>query len=273
MAQAYDPPAKLVFFPDAGGIAAYVALHLGCLGVFFTGNLRLGLTVGAVTFLLRMFLLSAAYHRYFAHRAFQTSRFVQAVLAGLGALTMQRGPLWWASTHRTHHQHADTEHDLHSPRYHGFFYAYSGWFLNTRNARTDWDKVRDLAVFPELRLLDTWPGYSAPVALYALLLYYFLGWTGLVWGWFVSTALLLHVTHWIQSFSHSWGGYRRFDTRDSSRNHWLLGVVSLGEWHNNHHHRPASARQGAVWWEPDLTYVVLRLLESLGIIWNLKRQL
>jgi len=258
------------FKPNLPGTAAYVAIHLGCVGIFFTGKVLLGLAILLFTFFFRMFFLSAVYHRYFAHRAYQTSRTVQFLMALFGTLTMQRGPLWWAATHRTHHQHADEPDDLHSPRYHGFFYAHSGWFLNETNRRTDLSKVGDFADYPELHALDNWKGYLAPVMAYGLILYLWFGWVGFFWGFCLSTVCLLHITHWIQSFSHSVGGYRRFVTHDDSRNHWLIGLISLGEFHNNHHTCPRAARQGCVWWEIDISYFVLQLIAKTGLIWNLQ---
>jgi stearoyl-CoA desaturase (delta-9 desaturase) len=93
---------------------------------------------------------------------------------------------------------------------------------------------------------------------------------GLLWGVFIPTVIIWEITHWVQSFSHCWGGYRRWDSKDQSRNHWLLGVLSLGEYHNNHHMYPSSAKQGHVWWEVDVGYWSLRLLSAVGLIWDLK---
>lgn len=252
------------------GAVSYAALHAGCLAVFVVPDPALGAGVCAGTYFARMFLLSAAYHRYFAHRSYRTSRPVQFVLGLLGLLTLQNGPLWWAATHRTHHRHADTPDDLHSPRYHGFFYAHSLWFLDRRNRATDLAAVPDLARYPELRWLDNRAVAIAAAVAYAAGLYAVFGWTGVVWGFCVSTVLLLHTTHWIQSVSHSAGGYRRFDTPDQSRNHWLIGVVSLGEWHNNHHHAPGAARQGCAWWEPDASWAVLWVLSRFRVVWGLR---
>lgn len=249
---------------------SYLAIHLGCLGVFWSGEVWLGMTICVVTFFVRMFALAAVYHRYFSHRAYETSRTMQFLLALVGTLTMQRGPLWWAAIHRRHHQYSDSPHDIHSPHYQGFIYSYSGWFLNKRNKSTNFSIVYDFAKYPELRILDDWRGYSIPVALYGLVLYLCFGWTGFFWGFCVSTVCLLHMTHWIQSISHCWGGYRRFSTQDQSRNHWFIGLISLGEYHNNHHYCSFSARQGFTWWEVDITYYLLRFMEVIGLIWNLR---
>ncbi|MBP3957868.1 acyl-CoA desaturase [Gemmata sp. G18] len=240
------------------------------MAIFFLPDPETGVVVCAATYFVRMFLLSAAYHRYFAHRSYNTSRPVQFLLGLFGLLTMQNGPLWWAATHRNHHRHADTPDDLHSPRYHGFLYAHSLWFLDRKNRATDLSAVPDLAKYPELRWLNSRVSTNLAVAAYAAGLYALFGWTGFVWGFCVSTVLLLHTTHWIQSISHSAGGYRRFATPDESRNHWVLGVVSLGEWHNNHHHSPGSARQGWAWWEPDVTWAVLRVLSWFRLVWDVR---
>jgi stearoyl-CoA desaturase (delta-9 desaturase) len=258
------------FKPDLVVTFWYVALHVGCVGVFWAGEFRLGLTVLISTFFFRMFVLSAGYHRYFAHRAYRTSRFMQFGLALLGTLTMQRGPLWWAATHRAHHLHADDPKDLHSPHHQGFLYSHSGWFMDSKNQETDLSVVPDLAKFPELRFLDDPRISQIPILLYGLLLFVFFGWSGFVWGFFVSTVCLLHTTHWIQSMSHSYGGYRRFNNKDHSRNHLLLGLFSLGEYHNNHHFCASSARQGYVWWEIDISYFILRILHLLGIVWDIR---
>jgi stearoyl-CoA desaturase (delta-9 desaturase) len=216
-----------------------------------------------------MFGLGVGYHRYFAHRAFRTSRPVQFVLALLGCLSVQRGPLWWAWTHREHHRKADTPDDIHSPRYQGFLYAHAGWFINDKYFVTDMDAVKDFAKYPELRFLDRYYALLYGVMMVGFLALF--GAQGFVWGFCLSTVLLWHVTHWIQSFSHSIGGYRRYDGDDSSRNHVLIGLISLGEWHNNHHYSPSSARQGHVWWEIDIGYYTLVLMSWLGLVWNLKQ--
>jgi stearoyl-CoA desaturase (delta-9 desaturase) len=156
-----------------------------------------------------------------------------------------------------------------------------GWFLTRRNFATNPAAIPDLLRFPELRLLDRFdilvPVFLA-VALFALgswlgRSYPQLGTSGpqlLVWGFFLSTIVLFHVTVTINSLAHRWGR-RRFATNDDSRNNWLLALLTFGEgWHNNHHHFPGSARQGFKWWELDLTYYALRVMAWLGLVWDLK---
>jgi stearoyl-CoA desaturase (delta-9 desaturase) len=262
-------------------VLPFIGMHVACLGVFVVGVSWFALATAALLYALRMFAITGFYHRYFSHKAFKTSRAVQFAFALLGATSVQRGPLWWAAHHRNHHRHADTEHDLHSPVTRGFFWSHVGWFLTRRGFRTDHAVIRDLERYPELRWLDRYD-IALPVLLAAGL--YALGaWLEvaqpqfgtngaqlLVWGFFVSTIVLFHVTVTINSLAHCWGR-RRFDTADNSRNNWLLALLTFGEgWHNNHHHFPGAARQGFAWWEFDLTFYGLRALAACGLVWDLK---
>jgi stearoyl-CoA desaturase (delta-9 desaturase) len=262
-------------------VVPFIGLHLACLGVFCVGVSGIALAVAAALYALRMFALTGFYHRYFSHKAFKTTRALQFLFALLGAMCAQRGPLWWAAHHRNHHRHADTAADLHSPLHRGFLWSHMGWFLTPRGFRTDWQAVPDWQRYPELRWLDRFD-VVAPTAL-AVALFALGRWLEsahpefgtsgaqmLVWGFFVSTVVLFHATVTINSIAHRFGS-RRFDTRDNSRNHWLLALLTFGEgWHNNHHHFPGSARQGFRWWEIDLTYYGLRALAACGLVWDLK---
>lgn len=253
--------------------ALYVALHLGAVAAPFVELDRRVLAVFAVSYLVRVFGLGAGYHRYFAHRAFRAGRVVQFALGLLGVTALQRGPLWWAETHRAHHRHADTADDIHSPRHHGFGYAHWGWFFAERHRPTHLAGVRDLACFPELVWLNSTPACALVAVVLAAGLWLGFGFGGFLWGFCASTVLLWHVVHSIQSFAHSLGGYRNFATADASRNHWLIALISLGEWHNNHHHRAASARQGFRAWELDITWWILRGMAALGLVRDVRDRL
>jgi stearoyl-CoA desaturase (delta-9 desaturase) len=218
---------------------------------------------------LRMWAVTAGYHRYFAHRAYKTSRFFQLVLAVLGATTMQNGPIWWASVHRRHHKHSDTPEDPHSPVLHGFWHAHLGWNFDLDRAPQDErSNVADLMRYPELRFVD---GHDwLFVIAYAFGCLAIGGLPGVVWGFVVSTVATFHATLLINSLGHLWGS-RRYATRDQSRNNGLLALLTFGEgWHNNHHHCMSSARQGFFWWEVDFTYYVLRVLAWLGVVSGLR---
>jgi stearoyl-CoA desaturase (delta-9 desaturase) len=261
--------------------APFIAVHLACVAVFWVGVSRLALEIAGALYVLRMFAITGFYHRYFAHRSFRTSRAVQFTFACIGASSVQRGPLWWAAHHRTHHINADTAADPHSPQVHGFWWSHMGWFLTSNGFRTDWKRIPDLAGYAELRWLDRFD-ILVPVAL-AIGLFVsgtsirhmapHSGVTGgqlLVWGFFVSTVVLFHATVTVNSLAHRFGT-RRFETRDDSRNNLWLALLTFGEgWHNNHHFCPGSVRQGFRWWEVDLTYHGLRLLEGLGLVYALK---
>jgi stearoyl-CoA desaturase (delta-9 desaturase) len=249
-------------------VLPFVLVHAGCIGVLWTGASPAAVAVAAGLFGLRMFAITAFYHRYFSHRAFRTSRAAQFAFALLGAAAVQRGPLWWAAHHRHHHARADRPDDSHSPGQHGFLWSHVGWFLARGNFATRAALVPDLARYPELRWLDRYDAV-VPAAL-ALALFAAGGWQWLVWGFCISTVALWHATFAINSLAHRFGS-RRYATRDESRNNAWLALLTLGEgWHNNHHRYPAAARQGFYWWEVDLSWYALRLLAALGVVWDLR---
>src|SRR5580658_457766 len=132
----------------------FIGVHLACVAVIWVGTSALAVEIAVALYAIRMFAITGFYHRYFSHRAFRASRAVQFVFAAIGASSVQRGPLWWAAHHRNHHRHAEGELDPHSPVRRGFLWSHVGWFLTPRGFRTDWRMIRDLARFPELRLLD-----------------------------------------------------------------------------------------------------------------------
>lgn len=213
---------------------------------------------------MRMFGVTAGFHRYFAHRTYKTSRAFQFVLAVLGMTAAQQGPLWWAAHHRRHHKFSDQPEDVHSPRQRGFYWAHIGWILSSRHVSLDKDRIKDFMRYPELRWLDR-HDLLFVIGL-GFLTFALGGTTGLIWGMFVPTVLCWHVTFCINSLAHVWGT-RRYRTRDDSRNNPLLAVVTLGEgWHNNHHHYQRSARQGFYWWEVDLAYYGLKALEAVRLV-------
>ncbi len=261
-------------------VIPFILMHVACLLVFVVGWSPVVIVVALFSYFIRMFAITAFYHRYFSHKAFRTSRVCQFLFGLLGSTATQRGPIWWASHHRRHHRYSDTESDMHSPRK-GFWWSHMGWFLSTKHFTTREQWVRDLIKFPELRFLDRFD-IVIPV-LYAVALWGLgkwleiafpelgtTGWQMLIWGYFVSTIVLIHCTLFINSLSHVWGN-QRYQTGDDSRNNGFLALITLGEgWHNNHHHYPVSARQGFYWWEIDISYYLLKLMSWCGLIWDLQ---
>ena len=245
-----------------------VAAHLVCLAAVWTGVHVIDLMIAAGLYALRMFGITAGYHRYFSHRSFKTSRAFAFVLAFLAQSSAQRGILWWAGNHRRHHRFSDTGDDVHSPVRRGFWYSHVGWFFTDEHRDTDLAAVPDLAKYPELVWLNRYH-VVAPLSLIALCVAIG-GASGFVWGFAISTTLLWHFTYTINSLAHLWGS-RRYDTPDTSRNNALLALITLGEgWHNNHHYYMASTRQGFRWWEIDVTYYLLRGLQAVGVVWDIR---
>ncbi len=262
-------------------VIPFILLQLSCFFIFIVGFSWIAFTTCISLFAIRMFAITGFYHRYFSHKTFRTSRFVQLLFAMIGATAVQRGPLWWAAHHRGHHMHSDTPEDKHSPQEHGFFWSHMGWFLTKSNFVTNTKFVRELIRFPELRIIDRFD-LLMPFALCIGLFFigYYLnqyepqlntnGFQLLIWGFSVSTVMLYHATFLVNSVAHQWGK-KRYETKDTSRNNFIIAILTFGEgWHNNHHHYPGSARQGFYWWEIDLTYYVLKFLAMIGIIWDIR---
>ena len=117
------------------------------------GLRRAGFLVLALLF-VRMFFVTAGYHRYFSHRSFKTSRVFQFVIAFMAMTSSQKGVLWWAAHHRHHHRHSDQELDLHSPTLFGFFWSHVGWIISDKYNDTRTEYIADFAKYPELRWLN-----------------------------------------------------------------------------------------------------------------------
>jgi stearoyl-CoA desaturase (delta-9 desaturase) len=249
------------------GATPFIAIHVLAFGTIWTGITPAAAICCAALYFIRMFAVTGVYHRYFSHRTYKTSRVFQFVLAFLAQTSAQRGALWWAAHHRHHHRWSDLPEDLHSVKQDGFWYSHVGWIFADGNQKTDYNRIRDFARFPELRFLDKY--YLLPPILMGTVVFFTLGASGLFFGFFASTVLLWHGTFTINSLSHVFGR-RRFATADDSRNNWLLALITLGEgWHNNHHRYCGSTRQGFYWYEYDITYYILKALSSVGLIWKL----
>ncbi|MSO85755.1 MAG: acyl-CoA desaturase [Rhodospirillales bacterium] len=246
----------------------FALAHVICFAAIWTGVQGSDLALAAGLYALRMFAVTAGYHRYFSHRAYKTSRAFQFILAFVAQSSAQRGVLWWAANHRHHHRYSDMDNDVHSPVRSGFWHAHLGWFFTERHTPTDLAAVRDLAKYPELRWLDRNP-YFPPV-LAGFVVWLLAGWSGLVVGFFWSTVAVWHATFSINSLAHVLGR-RRYVTGDQSRNNWWLALLTFGEgWHNNHHHYHSAARQGFRWYEIDVSFYALKALAAMGLVWDLR---
>lgn len=246
----------------------FLAMHAVPLLAVWTGVSWGDVALCVTLYFVRMFFVTAGYHRYFAHRSYRMPRWAQFLMAVGGTTAMQKGPLWWAAHHRDHHRHADTELDVHSPLK-GFWWSHVGWILCDKYGSTDYGRIKDFAKYPELLWLnrhDQVPAFALAGVCFA-----FGGWSGLVVGFVLSTVLLWHGTFLVNSLAHVMGR-RRYVTSDTSRNSLLIAVLTNGEgWHNNHHYYQASARQSFHWWQWDPSYYALWLLSKVGVVSGLKK--
>ncbi len=251
----------LVVIPLIGTAAAMVLLWNRyvfpsdiILLVAFYGLTVIGITVG--------------YHRMLTHHGFESHPLVRAVLLILGAMSFEGPPDRWAATHIKHHAHSDQEEDPHTP-IGGFWHAHMGWLFSNRNFVEAKEYAPHLLKDPVVMFVSRWvPLWSA----LSLILPFLLGgWTGLLWGGAVRIFLVNHVTWSVNSVCHVFGKHP-FLTADASRNHWIVGLLAFGEgWHNNHHAFPPNAFHGLHWWQFDLAGLIIRGMERLGLMWNVRR--
>lgn len=259
--------------PDVGeifprNIVFWTISHVVPLGTLLTGVSRAGLAAFFALYFVRVFFITAGYHCYFSHRSFKTSRWFQFVLA-VGAQSSGQGSvLGWAAQHTHHHAHSDRAPDLHSPVQYGLFHSHFGWLCRREYMKLSEKLPERFTRFPELVWLDRF--HWLPCALLSGSMLLWLGWEGFCFSYCLSTLLAFHATFAVNSLAHRFG-YRSYDTPDDSRNNWFVALVLLGGgWHNNHHRFPRVARQGLAWWEFDPTYWGLRVLQALGVVWDIR---
>ena len=269
-----------ILLPMAGLIFAIV--HLWGYGVDLPQILLM-----TSMYILTGFGITIGYHRYFTHKSFSTSRPMVAVLGILGSMAAEGSIIRWCATHRSHHQHSDGEDDPHSPHGHGdgplgvlkgLWTAHMGWIFHPPPSdsleRYVPDLEKDALIRRLSRLFPLWValGLIIPTIIGGLLelamgrgfLYGML--LGFVWGGLVRVLVVHHITWSVNSICHIWGT-KPFRSADESRNNAIVGVLALGEgWHNNHHAFPSSARHGLEWWQFDSSWVVIRSLEKLGLV-------
>ena len=225
--------------------------------------------------------INLGYHRLLTHRSVTVPRWLEKTFVVCGICSLEGPPLKWVAVHRMHHQHSDDDGDPHSP-VPDFYWGHVGWVYTA-------DAPRGKSGGPERYIMDLisdpfqkwlhkrnrWAKVYFAHLVVILVLAFGLGWaiTGefeqavqitvqaFVWGIVVRTVYVWHITWLVNSASHRWG-YRNYETSDQSRNNWLVALLTNGEgWHNNHHAAPSAAAHGHRWWEIDLTYSFIRLLE------------
>ena len=215
--------------------------------------------------------ISMGYHRLHTHRGYKTPKLFEYFLALCGTLTLEGGPIFWVAIHRQHHQYSDQPLDPHSPRVSGFW-AHLGWMIfgeaQHNNTAMMSRYAPDLGRDPFYRWLTTY--HWVPLTVLGFILLAIGGWPLVNWAIFLRVVVGLHATWLVNSATHMWGP-RRFKTTDDSRNTWWVALVTFGEgWHNNHHAHPTSVRHGLAWYEFDPTWLSMKLLRAVGLVWDLR---
>lgn len=259
--------AVIVLSPPAAVVATI--LYLQAAGFHWGDLLSFG-----VMYALTGTAISAGYHRYFSHRAFECNRVMQFLLLAFGAASLQNSVLSWASDHRVHHRHTDDEKDPYSVN-RGFFWAHMGWIFFKPAVPSDFDNVKDLKKSTMVRLQHR---FYLPVALLVGLGVPFLiglcfgrPWGGVIWGGLLRTVVVHHTTFLINSAAHMFGK-KPHSQEISARDSWWLPFLSFGEgYHNFHHSYPSDYRNGVAWYHWDTTKWMISLFARLGWTWNLRR--
>jgi len=245
----------------------FAAIHcLALLAPWFFSWSAVGVAI-VIHWLCGSIGICLSYHRLLTHRSFQVPKWLEYILATIGALAIQGGPIFWVSGHRLHHAHTeDVDQDPYSAR-RGFWWSHILWLIYPReeffNEKFYQRFAPDLARDPYYRWLDRY--FMLLQLPLGLLLYAMGGWSFIVYGLFVSRVVLWHSTWFINSATHMWG-YRNFECEDNSRNLWWAAILAYGEgWHNNHHAHPNVAPAGLKWWEVDMTWWSIKALEVFGL--------
>src|SRR5690606_12294345 len=243
-----------------------IFFHIGAVAALFTfswANLAVGLFLW---WLAGSLGIGLGYHRLLTHRGFVVPKWLEYTLSVFGTLALQSGPLSWVTTHRIHHAFTETDRDPHSPRS-GTYWAHIGWIFRGTAQNQSWATMQrycpDFANDRFHQVLNKY--YYVPLIIVAAGLFAIGGLSMVLWGVFLKTVIGWHFTWLVNSATHLWGS-RRFETRDDSRNNGLIAALTWGEgWHNNHHAYPRSAKHGLAWYEIDINWIQIRLLEKLGL--------
>ena len=246
------------------------AFHVLAIGAFFTfswTNLAVFLVLWWVAGSLGIGL---SFHRQLTHQGFKTPKWVEYTLAFFGVLALQSSQIKWVATHRIHHAFTDTDKDPHSP-IEGNYWAHIGWIFKGTSQEQPPEVLQKYV--PDLLkdrvhvVMSRF--YWVPTVFLAVALFFIGGWGMVFWGIFLRIVWGWHSTWFVNSITHTWGS-RRFESRDTSTNNFLVSLVAFGEgWHNNHHAHPRSARHGLTWKEFDQNWIQIKILEKLGLASNI----
>ncbi len=258
---------------DWGTIAFFAIFHgLALLAPFYFSWSAVAIAVG-LHWLCGSIGICLGYHRLLSHRSFQVPKWLEYIIATIGVLALQGGPIFWVAGHRRHHAHVeDIEKDPHAST-RGFWWSHMFWLFDQNPDFFDYDRFKryapDLARDPYYRWLQR--NFLLPQVVLGLILFALGGWSFVLYGIVVRSIFLWHSTWLINSATHMWG-YRNFDSDDDSRNLWWAAILTYGEgWHNNHHAQPRMAKAGVRWWEIDPTWWAIQVLKMLGLATKIVR--
>jgi fatty-acid desaturase len=263
-------PAKNVSL-DWFNVLFIAAVHLCALLAIFTFSWKAVAVAVAIWWITGSLGIGLGFHRLLTHQGFHCHPWVKYFLTICGTLAVQGGPIVWVAGHRMHHAHSDRELDPHNSR-HGFWWSHIGWLFHRDPSLGKFENysryAKDLVADPFILFLDRW--YVVLQVALGLILIAWGGWSFAIWGIFVRLVVGWHCTWLVNSAAHMFG-YQTYESRDESRNCWWVALLSFGEgWHNNHHAFPRSARHGLEWWEFDMNYIALRVMESFGLVWKVR---
>jgi len=245
---------------------AMAILHLGAIAALFFFSWSAILITAFLWWVSGSLGIGMAYHRLLTHRGYKTPNWVEYFLTFCATLALEGGPIFWVATHRIHHQYSDVEGDPHSPL-DGKWWSHMGWILTGKSMHHDTTTlaryVPDLTK-DKVHVWLTKYHYVGNIVLGAVL-FAVGGLPWLLWGVFFRVVFGLHATWAVNSITHLWGS-RRFATKDLSTNNWFVAIFTFGEgWHNNHHAHPVSVRHGLAWYEVDLNWYGIWLLQKLKL--------
>jgi sn-1 stearoyl-lipid 9-desaturase len=251
-------------------IIALIIFHIGAICAFLPG-LFSWQAVG-VAVLLHWITgglgITLGWHRLLSHRSFQVPKWLEYFFAFCGTLALQGGIIWWVGLHRHHHLHSDEDVDHHDSKK-GFIWSHVRWMCFDVPAESDIPRfTKDIADDPFYQFLNN---YFFPLQVVLGLVLYAIGsWPFVFWGVFARLVIVYHCTWLVNSATHKFG-YRNFETTDNSTNCWWVAITTYGEgWHNNHHAYQYSARHGMKWWEIDITWMTIQVLQLLGLATKVK---
>ena len=252
-------------------VAIITSFHLLAIPVLFTFSLQnlAALLIG--NWVVGSLGVGLGWHRMLTHRSFKAPKWLEYLLTIFGTMSIQDSPDKWVATHRMHHKFTEMDGDPHSTNA-GFWWAQIGWII--WGTAQDHDRATLQKYVPDLLkdrgqvLISRF--YYLPIIIAALILFAIGGWTMVVWGVAARVVVGWHTTWFVNSLSHIYGS-KPHDTGDDSTNNWFVAILTFGEgWHNNHHAFPTSARHGLQWFQFDMNWIAIRLLERIGCATQIK---